>query len=1048
MARLDDILRAEAGGFITPELQADLDRAREFGIIQGEGLKVTIRPKPTTRPQALPTGPEFFEDPQLLQRQAQTRQAAEPIPFNLPPVEPKPSNVNAPQTLGDRVQRSLTLGAQDVGQGGVADVAGFLPDITAMLMNLGLAGAEGGTNLFRDEPISLPRIDNPIGGSRNIAETAAAGVEALGVPLVDRSTLTTGERVMSGINRFASGAVTTGGLATPLATTSRVASALAPKTLKGLAVDTAAGSGAGAAAVGAEEIVPQDHPLSPIASLIASLLGGLTGAKTAQTALAPVQAGRFIRNLFPDPTVPRDPVTGLRPSRRATDKAAEIVQESASDPAKTAEGIEARAQDAAEFFEPTPSSDIATSDVGARIAGQEARKSSAEAAKRFAESDQALQTSAQERIEGFKDPNARPEAAQELVEAAASSRRSTVAEPVTQARGELETLRAENARLLRLQEDNKAGTLATKGKAIAETEIAGKTAQRAEEDLVGTTEGRGDRKNAASKDISEQFNEARSVAKAEKTAAFKNAEDLGKAEVVDGLKLAGVARAVRGDIERLTQPGTSLDVILKELDLLDPPPPKTGETPPAPPVITIRTISQALPQLGRAIKTATANLQGTTAKGLIKIQDAYIAAVDKLAKAGAKGALALQQARKDFGSEGGFAKKFRDEVGGELDAAIRRDKPVKPTEVGERFLGGGEESAKQFSLILGEGGTEAATQFFVADMAKVISSGKINPDRVRAFRESRAGLLSSGSLGKKLKAEVDQLLNDVINKREATTQLHKKLQRQIADRKDAASKLQKNITAAKNRGGVTEKQKLTEIANLEREAVRVERDINNSAAALLMDTEPAIAAGKVFSSNNPAKKMRDIVGDLKGDAEALLGWQEAVVDHMIERVTGTNTALTGGSEIGPVLVGKLKQFFDANVKPLTELFGAKGMSKLRRAHKVLEPLGNLKKIAVGSPEAANAQLFQNMEAGLFATGHSAIAIGMIMRRVKVAIGFLPESAPTRLVALQFFNPQLAVLLLERNVNKIKLPSWNRKLTGLLGAGAFARKVNEPDDEDE
>ena len=124
------------------------------------------------------------------------------------------------------------------------------------------------------------------------------------------------------------------------------------------------------------------------------------------------------------------------------------------------------------------------------------------------------------------------------------------------------------------------------------------------------------------------------------------------------------------------------------------------------------------------------------------------------------------------------------------------------------------------------------------------------------------------------------------------------------------------------------------------------------------------------------------------------------------------------------------------------------MNALQRAHKILEPLGNLaRQTAGGSNTIENAMLFRSMEAGLLASGQSFITTGMIVKRIKVAMEFLPPSATQRLIARQWFDPKLSALLLERNVSKIRAPAWSRSLTGLLAAEQFAQQLDQGIDEE-
>ena len=961
------------------------------------------------------------------------------------PLSPAAIGLNSETPLSERIgrspdevpltgaARSLMLGTQDVGRGAADTVAGPF-DIANMLANLPLAGVEGGINLFRDEgsEVSLPRFRTDL--STGLAEDVGNIASAAGAPLVDRATLSPSEKLLSNINRLATGAITTGGLAAPRAAVSTFARSLAPQGAKELAVDTAAGAGAGAGLSAAETFAPD----SPIASLFGTLLGGLGGAKTAQVTTAPVAAGRAIRNTFPDPDIP-----GV--SRRTADQTAEIFQGKASDKDTAAATLRREADAAERVDDPTATSGILSDDIGLTDLEKRARK---EAPVTFEEADQRVRDAAQERIGRLRDPEADPRAAQRKAEGDRAAARASAAEPLAQSRQELETLRTENTRLQTELEAERAGKLSSQTDEITTTSIDRDTAIKAEEDLGGTVQGRGDQKVAASEDISAQFNTKQAAADAERRAAFKEAEDLGRSEPVEGGKLAETAREIRADIEPVAEIAPAFRVLLKDLDALDPPAPKPAKDakpgdplpePPKVPEVTVRSLSKMLPRVGRALAAAEKNLMGETAEALVKIQKSITDQIDTLVAGGAPGATKLKQARKDFGSESGFGVKFRDGVGGELTAAKRSKSAVNPSEVGEKFLGGGKEAAQDFNRILGSEGDVAARQFFLADMAKVVgSNGKINLQRLRGYITSREGLFQAEGVGKGLRTEAEELFDAVSKQTDTTTQLGTELKQQIAARRNTASQLQKQITEVKANSRLSEKQKQSQIRDLERNAAQVERDIQDGATSLLLDADPATAAREVFNARDPQIAMRKIVAKLKGDKEAAAGWREAVTQHLEDSIKGANL------KAEPVSLQKLQKFFDKNAKAMAEVYNEPGeMNTLRRAHKILEPLGNLKRAVTGTPlDDGTEKLFRVMEAGLFATGHSAITIGMVMKRLKVASAFLPQKFRTaKLLSKTFFDPKLAALLLERSVSKIRAPAWNRRLTFIITGEATAREVD-------
>jgi hypothetical protein len=728
--------------------------------------------------------------------------------------------------------------------------------------------------------------------------------------------------------------------------------------------------------------------------------------------------------------------------------AARIAQGRATDPAAASGAVRQKVVEAQQppgiLNDPVPTSGLASDDIGLVALERGARLRDPVP---FQESDQLLRDVAQERVTGLRDLEADPQAARQAIEGDAAARRLEAEQPVARAREELDTLRADNARLASELETERAARLATQDKAIAEQKIAKETAIESEQALGGEVSGKAGGEVAASERISGLVDEAKALEEATKAGLYKEATRLGKATPVDPMQFAESARAVKAEISQLAQQDSSLNNILSDLDRLAPLDAKGNLIAEAVKETTVADLIAMRPRFSAARAAAMRLKRGDVTERLDELNSGIKATLDDLAEGGDEAALAWQAAEKNFKEN--FAPKFREGVGRELDAAKRTGRPVEPSAVGAKLLkpgAGGKEAAQDFKRILGEKGDAAAREFVLADMAKVVGAdGRINPARLRTWIASREGMFQAQP---KLRVEANRVLQDVINKRGTTTNLQRELERAVAVRTGTAASLQKEINVVKNDSRLSEAQKKTKIAELERNVVAVERDIQRSAAALLLDTDPKIAARKVFSRDDPRGAMRQIVHKLKGDKEAAAGWKRAVVEHMIDKVTGTNTTLVKGGPEGPVQLAALQKFFSDNERTLAQVFTGPGeMNSLRRAHKILEPLGNLSRQAtIGSQTIENQQLWNSMEAGLLVVTGNAITTGMIMKRIRVVLSLLPEKRRSvRLIQRMFFDPDLAVLLLERNVNTIKGPAWNRKLTGLIGAEHFALKQQGPAD---
>ena len=1037
-SKLDAMLELERRGELDPQFQGALDELRARGELPGGE---------TAEPQV---------DPRIAQ--------AEADPFSPAAMEREAGRVPGAAPQGrfieefraDKKERALMLGTQDVGLG-LAEVVGAPVDITTALMNLAPAGVEAGANLFLgdEDEISLPRITDPVGGSQRIARGFGDAAKRFGLPLVDRSTLSPQEELLSNINRLTTGAVATAGVAAPFAGSSGIARALSPSTLGGTAVDTAAGAGAGAGLTAGEAIAPNN----PIAALFAALGGGLAGAKATQAGIAPKAAARNIQQRVTKADLPLDPVTGKRVSNLTADKAATIIQDIAGrDPrvprTEATANIRQADVEAAQMAELPPTSGIASENIGLTAMERGARVDDPVP---FTVRDQTLRDAALERTTSARDLDANPDLARQKVETDVAAERAAAQEPVTQSRKELEDLQIENARLASELETERAAKTASREQAVAETRVAKEEAITSEKDLGGEVAGKGGGEVAASEEIAGLVGEAKALAEAKKAGLYDEASRLGKNTEIDPVPLAEDARAIRDEIGPLAGQDASLNNILRDLDNLAPRAPdvdpnaKPGTPPPEAPEPTAVTVADLIdmrPRLSAAREAARKLKRGDVVKRLDAVNANIKATLDDMAAAGDEGALAFQKADKNFKDE--FLPRFRQGVGRDLDLAERAGRPVEPSAQGGKFLKpgpGGKEAAQDFTRILKDKGDAAARRFVVADMAKVVGAdGKINPNRLRAWIKTREGLFQAKP---GLRAEADKVLKDVINRRGATTKLQQELERSVAAGRGEKALATKKVAEAKTGARLSEKQQKAQVAQREREAVEVERAIQKDAASLLLDTDPAVAVKRAFSSNDPRGAMRQITGKLRKDAEALAGWKRAVVDHLVDKVTTTNTSLASGSIDGPVAVGQLKKFFKQHERALAQVFSPEEMNNLRRAQKILEPLGRLRQQAtVGSVTAENQRLFSALEAGLLGVTGNAITAGMVMKRIRVVMSLFPQKFHTARVVKRFFlEPELAALVLERNVKTIKSPRWNRRLTLLLGAEQAAIKADKPDEDE-
>lgn len=200
-------------------------------------------------------------------------------------------------------------------------------------------------------------------------------------------------------------------------------------------------------------------------------------------------------------------------------------------------------------------------------------------------------------------------------------------------------------------------------------------------------------------------------------------------------------------------------------------------------------------------------------------------------------------------------------------------------------------------------------------------------------------------------------------------------------------------------------------------------------------------AKRVFSNNEYGTEhmLKDINTALSGDPEAMRAWKAAVSEVLADKVTNTNTALTKTKE-GPLSVAKLQNVLKMHEGELAQIYNPDEMNAIRRAHKMLEPLGNLaRKSSVGSPTETNRNLVNGLEAAVLAYTGNAIQTGMVMRRLRTMANLTPglkeitpEAKMQKLIDRMMFDPELFVHVMETPPRAMETPAWNAKLNRLIG----------------
>lgn len=222
----------------------------------------------------------------------------------------------------------------------------------------------------------------------------------------------------------------------------------------------------------------------------------------------------------------------------------------------------------------------------------------------------------------------------------------------------------------------------------------------------------------------------------------------------------------------------------------------------------------------------------------------------------------------------------------------------------------------------------------------------------------------------------------------------------------------------------------------------------------LAETDPRNVAKQVLggSEYGTEQTLREVNEALQGNPDALRGWKAAVADVLVDKVTNTNTALTRGSD-GPLSVAKLQQVWKQHEGDLRQIFTPDEMAAAKRAHELLEPLGNLaRRSTSGSPTAGLQQLTNALEAGILTYTGNAIKTGMIMKRLRVAANLIPgakdltiESKMAKFIERMWFDPELFIHVMDKPVTDMRKPGWNAKLNRLIAGTEFVRAEPEGDE---
>lgn len=916
--------------------------------------------------------------------------------------------------------RPLQIGAQGVGRG-LADTAGLPVDLMTLLINAASGAGETVTNWFLDaeDEITTPAVRDPAGGSENLSDLAGEALRAMGVDLIPQEEMTDGERMAYSVNRFGTqgvvagaplaragaravanagprarpslGELVTGSMRRPYEdATVRAAGAKsvlgeAVEGARPLAYDAAAGAGSGVGAEAADR-----YDLGPLATFAATTAGGVGGATALGTATSPASMAQSARNRFmSDPDIPPGP-TGSMPSRATGIEARRALQESADNPRTAAERIRARTSEYRDADMTPPASGALSDDEGLIALERGARQADPVP---FARRDRQVAQSASDQIESLDPgPNARARDATEYVTRDVRGREAAARDRVAAARQQAEAAEAAERQMA----DNLAANRGTGEAASEQIDAAVRQTLETERAAKNVVFDAIDPDGSVMRPIDPLAEAAREVV-----------DSIGALAPEGRVLPRQFVRKIEAMVPRIERRAVDTGV----LDEAGQPVTKIVEVNVGGPgEVSFQDINSLRAPLSDAISQARANNQGALVRSLERLKSTVDGEVARLAEEGGDAASRAQSAIDRYRSR--YAPAFVEGEGGRYRRDLARDR-VQPTKTAGRFLRAGpgsKETANDLRRIaeLAENSAEAtgaARQYLLDSLSGTVGAdGRISLPRLRAWRDQRRGALDAFP---EIRNEIDTMVRDAVNGREAST----RMQRQLEDAVGAMK--------------------------------RTEREIQSSALSLLIDADPQVAVRGVFNARDPQAAMREIVARVKGDKAASAGWKKAVAEHLEQAVTGGNSAKT--AEAGrPVSLDRLRNLVDRNAETLAEVYSPDEMLALRRAHMAAEDLAR-SALPTGARDASlqdMANVMRVSEIGL-KLGYGGLRGGNLYRNLKLALASIPgldSNAKVAAVIRQaMLDPDLAAHLLVDTVPPAKRAAWSKKLTGLIGLGEAARE---------
>jgi hypothetical protein len=910
----------------------------------------------------------------------------------------QPNEIPIPEQ--DPTGRALSLGVQGVGRG-IANLAGAPFDMTNALANIPITGAN---QVFGDK---IPYLRTDM--ADRIAEGATDLAEGAGIPVFDRGEMTDQERLGYDISNYGTqGAVAGASLA---ATGTRAAAEATPgvigNVLRGLtrpyttgpeamAVDAAAGVGAGVGNYLHDEKLGGAG--GALGDAAANIFGGVGGAGIGSLAQGLGRAlMRMFRGAGGDPNIPTDIYTGNPFSAGEVDRAANRTQtfaregigmpftQARRDAADVTAGHAARTieEQANRFRGGGPESGVPTSGMISGNTGMVAAENRArvENPVPFTYHDQNVNAAARADVDSIT-PGADGRQFTDTVEMLQDSR-------VGAARGGLSAAeqRLQDAR--RLQADDALPVVAARG----QRDDAAIDIDRAvvDEAMVPTLENSG----RLYADVDPQ-RIAEVDAEPLVEAAQRVATTLGDFNDPAKVLPAGLLARIRQRVERDPDTGKP-----------------TGQITPT----TVGDIVAVIPEIRatetRARRAGNYNLVDS----LRTLRRSMEGVLESAAAGGDEAALRWQTARANYQQNvapvfargrGDPASELRDDFN--QDRFNRSNTPPSAT-VHNFIRPAAPEMVASLNRVLDvtknpEQARQAVRTYLLSDMAR---AGVVDP---------RTGVLNPRSLLQwrtRWGSTLDQLgispeFDDLLTRAQSGEALTDGMAQEV----------------------VRARQQLTDA------------ETNKGALGLALGANPVNAVESILTSRDPERAMRGILDEIGANPQAIEGLKASIRDFLLEKRTLAAPFRTRDGA-NPISFAGLDALFKEHESLLSMVYSPTEMNRLRLAHGRLSALSNRGQGAtVGSPTAERLPraLTNGIEA-MIRPIYGQLQTGGIMRTIRLWAEQLPssEDAVQRLMTRMWFDPELATMLLSRDV-RAGTPAWNSRLNQLLGAAEGVRESDQ------